>query len=176
MRYNVAQLLKEPIGATRTYGLEENFAGPQRIMDSAQGEINLLRTHQGVLVTGELDISASLICGRCLGEFTRASRIAIEEEFFPTVDITTGRNVPLPGNAEGALRIDASHVIDLGEALRQCVITDEPIKPLCKADCRGLCPMCGLDLNREDCDCRANQVDPRWSALAAMLNQGDRQV
>ena len=173
MRYNVAQLLKEPVGSTRTYQLDEAFTGPQRIMDSAQGQINLLRTHHSVLVTGELDISVSLTCGRCLDEFARGSRITIEEEFFPTIDITTGRSAPLTENAEGALRIDTSHVIDLGEALRQCVITDEPMKPLCEGDCRCICPICGINQNQGNCDCRANQVDPQRGALAAILIQGD---
>lgn len=133
-----------------------------------------MRTHQGVLATAELDITVTLTCGRCLDPFTRLSTITIEEEIFPTVDINTGRSVPLPENAEGALRIDSNHTLDLSEALRQHVITDEPMKPLCQADCRGLCQICGVNQNQEKCDCHTNQADPGWGPLAAILNQQDR--
>ena len=79
MRYNVAQLLKEHIGSTRTYKLEETFTGSQQIADSACGQVNLMRTHHGVLITGEVEIQVPLTCDRCLETFARTSRIGIEE-------------------------------------------------------------------------------------------------
>jgi uncharacterized protein len=173
MQYNVAQLLKEPIGSTRTYPLEETFDGAQRITDRVKGQLQLLHTHQGILVTAQLDITVTLTCGRCLNPLTRSSIITIEEEYFPTVDITTGRNLPLPESAEGALRIDSHHILDFTEALRQCVITDEPMKPLCQEDCRGLCQICGTNQNYGKCNCEPQQIAPRWRVLVALLNQPD---
>jgi uncharacterized protein len=174
MRFNVAQLLKEPIGSTRTYQLEQTFTGSQRIVDSARGQVRLMRTHQGILVAGELNIAVTLACSRCLDPFERCSTIAIEEEYFPTVDINTGKSVSLPENTDDGLRIDSSHIIDLSEALRQYAITEEPMKPLCQEHCRGLCPVCGVNQNEEECDCRSQETDPRWGALAAILERRNR--
>jgi uncharacterized protein len=173
MLYNVAQLLKEPIGSTREYQLQETFSRPQRITDRVHGLVHLMRTHQGVLVTAELDIAVTLTCSRCLDPFTRLSAIAIEEEFFPTVDINTGRSIPLPEDAEGALLIDSRHTLDLSEVLRQYVITDEPMKPLCQEDCHGLCQICGVNQNQGYCDCRSREANSPWGKLAAMLNPQD---
>ena len=43
-----------------------------------------------------------------------------------------------------------------------------PMKPLCREDCRGLCPVCGIDRNEESCDCETRTGDPRWAGLAAL--------
>lgn len=171
MQYNVAQLLKEPTGSTRHYKLEESFAGAERIADTVHGRVHMLRTHQGVLVNADLKVEVTFTCSRCLGELALPYSLQIQEEFFPTIDIISGRRLRLPSGAEDALRIDASHTLDLGEAVRQGVISDAPMKPLCRPDCAGLCPVCGVNLNQEQCHCNGAPQDPRWAALAALLNQ-----
>ena len=171
MQYNVAQLLKEPTGATRSYQVEQGFTGVAEITDRVRGQLDMLRTHQGILVNAKLDIESTLMCSRCLGEFTRPSTLFIEEEYFPTMDLHTGRKLPSPVEEEGASRIDASHSLDLHEMLRQYVISDGPMKPLCRPDCLGLCQHCGNNFNQAQCECQAGQRDQRWTALAALLDK-----
>lgn len=171
MQYNVAQLLREPTGSTRSWRLEEVSPGVSGIADRAQGEVQLLRTHQGIVVTATLHIQVTLPCSRCLAEFGRASTIAIEEEFFPSVDINTGKSLPLPDDAEGAFSIDPKHLLDLTDAIRQYVITHAPMKPLCRADCAGLCHRCGADLNQKRCACSPGRTDTRWAGLAQLLQE-----
>jgi uncharacterized protein len=172
MRYNVAQLLKEPVGAARSYQIEEEFTEPHRIADAVRGPLNLIRIHHGVLARARLDTRSSLTCGRCLESYSRASTLSIEEEFFPTIDLHTGRKLPTPAEGEGALLIDSSHTLDLTEVMRQYLLTDVPMKPLCRLGCPGLCAACGVNLNRERCGCRAGQVASRWGALAGLQNLG----
>jgi uncharacterized protein len=161
MQYNVAQLLKEPIGSTRSYQLEETFTGSARFADWANGSVHFLRTHQGILVSAELESQVTLACGRCLSEFTLPLTLHVEEEFFPMVDVVTGRRLPQPAGSEGS-SIDANHTLDLTEVLRQCVITSQPMKPLCSSDCPGLCQQCGANLNQYHCNCHTAQRDRRW--------------
>jgi uncharacterized protein len=168
MRCNVAQLLKEPIGSTRSYQLEETFTGSERFAHRVNGSAHFLRTHQGILVNAELEARVTLSYGRCLSEFTLPLTLQIEEEFFPVVDVNTGRQLSPPAGAEG-FRIDASHTLDLTEVLRQYVITYQPMKPLCNANCSGLCQQCGANLNQRNCSCDDTQRDPRWGALAKLL-------
>lgn len=176
MQYNVAQLLKEPTGSTRSFQLDETFTGAERIVDRAQGQVCLLRTHQGILVTATLNIQNTLACSRCLREYTSRSTIPVEEEFFPTIDINTGRSLLPPANAEEALLIDPIHVLDLIETLRQYVLAYAPMKPLCRDDCRGLCQLCGANLNQGICDCITAQPDTRWGTLASLFNVRRRQT
>ena len=168
MLYNVAQLLKEPIGSTRSYKLSEDFASPDRFADDVHGTLRLLRTHQGVLATARPEVKVTLNCGRCLSTFSLPLTLDIEEEFFPLVDVNTGRRVAIPSGTEGT-HISADHVLDFTDVLRQCVITHVPMKPLCQANCSGLCQQCGADLNQGTCQCDEASIDPRWRALAELL-------
>jgi uncharacterized protein len=64
--------------------------------------------------------------------------------------------------------------LDLRPLVRDALLLELPLAPLCRDDCRGLCPTCGADLNLGPCTCLTNDVDPRWAALDA-LRIGDRE-
>ena len=184
MRYNVAQLMMEPIGSTRRYQfdgpidglIDDPIGGPgdgrEGRVDYASGTVQVLRTHQGLLVRANLETRADATCSRCLTRFSRLSTVTLEEESFPTVDPSTGQRMFPPEESEGVVHIDASHVLDLSDVIRQYVLTDEPIKPLCSEGCLGLCPECGTNLNEEHCKCSPASADPRWGALVDLLHQG----
>lgn len=169
MQYNVAKLLMGPIGTSSSYNIEEIFTEAPRITDQVSGSVDMVRTHQGVLVYAVLDIQTTLTCSRCLGEFAWPSTLDIEEEFFPMVDLHTGWQLPPITEDEGDQRIDSDHVLDLSEIIRQYSIADMPMKPLCTANCVGLCRVCGINLNQGECNCSDVEVDPRLGALADLL-------
>ena len=172
MHYNVSQLLMEPIGSTRRFQLEGSVAGgiegPRG--GRANGSVRLLRTHQGLLVNGVVEVEVAAACGRCLTDFVQATKVTLEEECYPTVDPSTGRRMAPPDEAEGVLHIDTRHMLDLSDVLRQYLLTSEPLKMLCRDDCQGLCPECGADLNMEKCNCTSTPVDPRWGTLTDLLS------
>ena len=176
MLYNVAQLLMEPIGATRRFQLDEPVAGgPERLAPGrATGTVHLLRTHQGLVVSATVDVQVTAACDRCLTPYPRLSTLELEEECYPTVDPATGRNMSPPDESEGVVHIDTRQMLDLSDVLRQYLLTGEPLKTLCRRDCLGLCTECGADYNTEKCKCAAPAVDPRWVALADFLPEGNR--
>ncbi|MFQ6030003.1 MAG: DUF177 domain-containing protein [Dehalococcoidia bacterium] len=170
MQFNVSQLLRESTGSARRFSLEAVYTEKGRFADSVVGEVHLVRTHHGVLVRANVDAQVRLTCARCLIEFGSGSVLALEEEFFPQVDVDTGKRLDLPEDSEG-LPISANHILDLTEAIRQYVITNQPMKPLCEVNCLGLCQECGARLNVEKCNCSDAQRDPRWGALTALLQE-----
>lgn len=162
MKINVAQLLKEPLGSTRkiVFHRDDLEGGPV-----FQGRAELLRTGRGILVRARLETVVAETCARCLADFSRPAAIDFEEEFFPTVGVESGLPLEVP-EAE-AFTIDAQHILDLSEALRQYQMMEEPIRVLCRPDCQGLCPRCGADLNQGPCDCPPEAKGP-LGALAAL--------
>lgn len=168
MLYNVAQLLMEPTGATRRFELD----GPVPEIDDdrrATGRVELLRTHQGLLLNATIRFQTVSECARCLVGIAQLSAITLEEECYPTIDPSTGRRMDPPDPAEGVIHVDANQMLDLSEVLRQYILTSEPLKALCRQDCRGLCPECGVDLNEGACMCDEAPADPRWGALTDLL-------
>ena len=176
MLYNVSQLLMEPTGSTRRFQLDEPMALPGGAPDGpavgrATGAVRLLRTHHGLLVNATVDVQVTSTCARCLAACDRLSTLALEEECYPTVDPSTGRNMSPPDESEGVVHIDPRQMLDLSDVLRQYLLAGEPLKILCRDDCPGLCPECGADLNTEKCKCDSPAIDPRWGALAGLMSK-----
>ena len=169
MRFHVAQLLKEGIGATRTYELHE--AGAEVADDGSrglvEGSVALLRTKSGILVRATLRLRCPDACSRCLVPVEVPLGLHIEEEYLPTVDILTGAVRP-DRQEPGAFLIDDQHVLDLAEAVRQYRLLASPMQPLCRPDCAGLCPVCGQNLNESPCACHRDEYDSRWGTLAKL--------
>lgn len=171
-RWNVAQLLKEPIGATRSYDVLATTV-LQGEADVSQitpltGQIALLRTNLGILVEGALEGVVNVECSRCLRPVTLPVSIGLEEEFKPTVDVLRGTYLAVD-EEDAALLIDEHHILDITEVLRQAILLEVPMQVLCRPDCAGFCQICGKDLNEGPCDCEPAESDPRWAQLSALL-------
>jgi uncharacterized protein len=169
MLINVSQLLQDPVGTVRSYSISEiadvaGDGGGRKI----NGEVSLLHTQRGILVSGELHTEVELTCSRCLSSFNCPLTLDIEEEYIPTVDIVSGALLVMP-EEPGSFVIDEHHVIDLSEAVRQYMLLTVPMKPLCREGCAGLCQSCGRNLNEGPCGCPPQAVDPRWSELSRLL-------
>jgi uncharacterized protein len=156
VRFSVAQLLKESVGATREYTLDETFAPlvPDTPVRWVRGWVRCTRTHRGIWVSGRLETSLPQGCSRCLQEFEQHLSFSFDEEYLPTVNVLTGAPLPSPGLEEGALAINGHHELDLNEGVRQYAISHLPIKLLCQPGCRGLCAGCGANLNDAGCLCK----------------------
>lgn len=166
MDIHVAQLLKEPVGSTRDHAIDEVADDPEEAgYEWVRGPVRLTRTPLGILAQGGLTAGYRDTCSRCLSEFAGPIGIALEDEFYPTIDVDTGRTIPAPEEIDG-FPVDSGHQIDLRPAVRQAALLERPLAPVCRDDCAGLCPHCGSDLNRGPCACRPDPADVRWAGLA----------
>jgi len=171
MRFNVAQLLKEPVGSKRKYHLAEDIQDLDeeiKLTHPIEGTIRLVHSTEGVLLSGQLHTEVELTCSRCLESFSTAVDFTLEEEFRPTIDIRTGAKLPRLDGEDAATLIDSQHIIDLFEVMRQDILLALPPRPLCKPDCAGLCSQCGQNLNEGPCTCEQPLGDPRWEALRTL--------
>jgi uncharacterized protein len=165
---NVSQFLKLHIGAAREYEINEpaDILG-NGVSNPVEGSVKLTRTNRGILVQGNLKTKIPAECGRCLSKFDYPLTFNIEEEFFPVIDVTSGVPVEIP-EEPGSFIIDDHHILNLDEAIRQNALLAIPIKPLCREDCKGICQICGKDLNSGGCKCSQGKIDPRWAKLAEL--------
>jgi uncharacterized protein len=192
LTFNVAQLMKEPVGATRKLEIsapdlqlsdgQEDNAGQPIVATNVTGNAKVTRLSRDLLVQGDVVAQVRLQCSRCLDDITVPVEAALEEKFQPTIDVETGR--PLrPATEEDddtAFELTPNHEMDLTEPVRQALLVSLPIKPLCRDDCKGLCPECGANWNEGPCDCETETIDNRWQALRELqledLPAGDGNV
>jgi uncharacterized protein len=130
-----------------------------------------------VRLTGRVTARLECTCGRCLDSYPVPVDAAFDLLFLPAAVPAT----PVDGRApEEEREVDDEDVgvsfyrddeIDLGEMMREQFYLALPMKPLCQAACRGLCPVCGINRNREVCSCEATWVDPRLEALRKLRDK-----
>ncbi|MBV8822728.1 MAG: DUF177 domain-containing protein [Chloroflexi bacterium] len=170
MIFNVAQLLKAPVGTSSEADIHEEHIQLDddfRVIRPLIGHVRMRRTNQCILVDGWIDVTLESICTRCLKQFEQPLRVSFEERFYPSVDVVTG--VPLPPvDEEEVFPIDEHHQLDLTEAVRQHMLLHIPMVTLCDENCAGLCAQCGHDLNQGPCNCEP-AVDERLNVLKTLL-------
>jgi uncharacterized protein len=119
-------------------------------------------------VTGEVKARLELTCSRCVEPFDVPVSAAFELRYVPQTENT--------GEGERELAEDdlitayyREGMLDIGDLLREQFQLALPMKPLCRDDCKGLCPQCGANLNRTECGCAPAWEDPRLAPLKQLL-------
>ena len=170
LHFNVAKLFREYTAASRRHAFTEPVLRLDDALEirSVVGDVRFTRTASGVLVDVHAHGTVEMECVRCLNPAVQHVEVRFRDEFHSRIDVTTGTPLPQP-DEEDPFYLDELHMADVGEMLREYVLLALPMQPLCRADCRGLCPECGADLNVEQCSCGSSGGDERFAALRALL-------
>ncbi|MBE0566338.1 MAG: DUF177 domain-containing protein [Krumholzibacteria bacterium] len=123
-----------------------------------RGTILVDNVESRFLLGGILTAAGRAECGRCLGAFDFLWDVPLEIVVLRDVDTDEGEGDSL------VIR-QATGEVDLTDALRESAVLAFPLAPVCRPDCRGLCPRCGIDRNTGTCDCADEDIDPRWEGL-----------
>jgi uncharacterized protein len=173
--FNVAGLLGDGVGADRSYDIQNASVGlPDELALAApvSGHVRLTRTNRGILADARLSTALAGECARCLRPLTTPIDIVLEEEYLPSIDLQTGRPVDATSEPE-ALRLTDHHELDLEPSISDAIALAEPIAPLDRPDCPGLCVVCGLPLDEGVHDHPDDDIDPRLEALRAFKPAGE---
>ena len=127
---------------------------------------------QKVRLVGRVKTTLETDCGRCLEPF----EIPVDAPFdllYLAESAGTQAGEGEIQDVDVGVSFYKDDTIDLGEVMREQFFLVLPMKPLCRPDCQGLCPICGKNRNREPCDCQATWVDPRLAGLKKLLKHND---
>jgi uncharacterized protein len=173
LAFSVTGLLAEPAGTRRE--LEVSVPpidlGPElRQSRGVEGRLKLTRTNRGLLVEGRFDTELRLVCSRCLREIDYPIGFEIEEEALPSVDLVSGLALDTSTEPD-QLRLNDHHELELEGEFRDAIVLAEPIAPLCREDCPGLCQVCGKELAGGNHDHPDAEIDPRLEVLRAFREE-----
>lgn len=136
------------------------FAAPIKL------QIQLRRSGRIVIVKTRVEITVKWFCARCLDPFIQTMNAEFTTTLKPKPDLPLAHELELtPEDLE--TEFYEGEEIDLTNLLQDQVLLTLPPKAICKEDCRGLCPKCGRNLNKEACQCLEQDIDPRLAALKA---------
>lgn len=141
-----------------------------RVVGPVELVADVRKDAQKVRLVGRVKATLELDCSRCLEPFTVPVDAPFDALFLPASENA--------GDAEREVEEEdlgvsfyKEDVIDLGEVMREQFYLALPMKPLCREDCQGLCPVCGKNRNREPCSCQVEWVDPRLEPLRKLGSQ-----
>ena len=172
---NVAGLLHEAPGATRELRLRDHYTnlGPDlELAGPMDGVLRLQRTNRGILARGTVTAPLRRTCARCLEPYVEDATVSIDEEFLPSLDPSSGQPLEVD-DSEQVLRIDDHNEIDFASLLHDELSLTEPMHPLCRPDCPGLCSVCGAPLADGVHEHEDDEPDPRLAPLARLLDHRD---
>ena len=181
MRVNIDEIKEH--GLQRSWDLpreqvDELVAGERvdfRARGPAHVDATLTKIERRVRVEAHAKASLTAACGRCLTLVSVELPVDFELTLVPEDEYDDG-----PRDVQDSNRTDvagsfgpeeaeeetyAGKVIDLDPLLREQLLLALPTYPVCRDDCKGLCPVCGTNLNERECGCDPHVPDPRWAGL-----------
>lgn len=123
------------------------------------------------IVKGDLKSRATYRCSRCLCDFTEELHVPIAEHFVQKEDDELSEADLFAGLDEQDRTPVTGDTLDLSPHLEQAVHLALPYNPVCKQDCAGLCPECGVNRNEVTCSCNTERIDPRLADLAKFFEK-----
>lgn len=167
---DVAPILSD-LGASvdvdRTWDLPSFTVGDEHyvLREPARVSARLTNTGTGVVATGTVAADVTAVCARCLCDFEMRLAGEIEGLFVPAEDLDAA-----PDDEEAA-PIGGDGTIDLAESVLSALVVEAPFAPLHDAECAGICPECGADLNEAPCGCEHEPVEAEhpFAGLAELL-------
>ena len=121
------------------------------------------RDDRDVVVRGRIAVSVPQVCGRCLERFPTRVAPAVDARFSPRPE--RGKEPIELGSDDLELDFYTDDSLDLAQLVETETTLALPMKPLCRTDCRGLCPTCGGNRNVVECACAGRAPDPRFAVL-----------
>jgi uncharacterized protein len=148
-------------------GREARQRGPVK----ASGRAEVVEEHHGkhevikdIRLRGRLSAELELQCARCLEPVPQQVRREFELLYRP-LGADAGRDELSVTDAEAEIGYYQGEGLLLEDVLREQILLALPLKITCREECKGLCPLCGKNLNQEQCSCSTEVEDPRWAAL-----------
>lgn len=135
-----------------------NLAEPAAV----KGQVRLAGNQ--VSVDGHVETRVQLECDRCLKPVELPVSADFALEYISGADYASSSAAAL-SEEELAVSVFDGEAIDVDEIVKEQVLLAVPARTLCRTDCKGMCPECGIDRNTNECDCTPNEIDPRWAAL-----------
>lgn len=147
--------LVEQIENAEDYPDVVEFAEPVKIEGALKNEDDIF------VLKAEGKTAVIMECSCCLQPVRKEIRFTLEERFAHT------------GREDEETETFTGDQIDLADFVKRGIVGELPMKVLCREDCKGLCPVCGKDLNTGDCGCDTTERDPRFESLRALFNDDE---
>ena len=166
MRIELDKLEEHGGKFTRLYEANElSLDDPEvRLVEPAQVSARVRLEGKDAELQGKLLAKLEVVCGRCLQPVELPVSAEFHERFVRAVSWAAEEQHEVQAEDLNISVFDGE-AIELDDVVREELLLAVPVNVLCREDCRGLCPICGVDRNISSCQCEINEIDSRWQKL-----------
>lgn len=166
MRIELDKLEEHGGKFTRLYEANElSLDDPEvRLVEPAQVSARVRLEGKDAELQGKLLAKLEVVCGRCLQPVELPVSTEFHERFVRAVSWAAEEQHEVQAEDLNISVFDGE-AIELDDVVREELLLAVPVNVLCREDCRGLCPICGVDRNMSSCQCEINEIDSRWQKL-----------
>lgn len=169
MKIDLTEIARTP-GAHAAHEFQEALPGDPdfELAESARGSFTVTNTGRLLVLRGSLTAAVKLQCGRCLEPSVLRLEVPLSEEFStrPPAQSLEEKTIDVEEPERAAFR---ENILDLTELVRQNIIINLPIQPLCREECAGICSRCGSNLNAGPCACPPPANEGLLAALGRLI-------
>lgn len=169
---DISQMREARARVDRTYAADAVPSDDEvyRVVDPIELAADIHRDRDQFRLAGTVRTTIELTCGRCLETFRAPVHESFDVLFLPHVEAPAGEETKVEDD-DLTTAYYREHVLDLGQLMQEQFYLAVPMKPLCRDDCRGLCSLCGTNLNTGSCSCAVSWEDPRLAELRSLLKK-----
>jgi uncharacterized protein len=178
MKIDLTEIARTP-GAHATHAFEETLPRDPDIelAEPASGTFTVTNTGRLLVLRGEVTATVRLPCSRCLEPMTAELRIPLSEEFStrPAAESIEEKTIDVEEPGAAAF---SENILDLTELVRQNILINLPLAPVCLEECAGICPRCGARLDAGPCGCPPEESESPLADLGKLIEgrQGGHSV
>ena len=163
MKIIISEIPKEGLDVQLNEAIEsENISSP------VIAQLRIEKLDAEVIVNGDLAAEVKLQCSRCLKNFNSKLTIPVNVVYHSVEELKGEDNYEVR-HEELDMDFYSGEELDLSNLLKEQLMLNTPMKPLCAELCKGICPVCGGDLNIDKCSCTKTKTDSRFEELKKLL-------
>lgn len=141
-----------------------------RLIAPVKGNLSIRKVGPEVIIRGDIAVSSNLECSRCLNDYTTEIYVPIDVMYHPVKELKAEGKHEIKED-ELDMGFYAGDEFNLLDLLKEQIILNTPMKPLCSETCKGICSKCGVDLNTQSCSCSEKDIDPRLEVLRKIIDK-----
>lgn len=170
MKIDIEKLTPEGDPVEAAYPDGRPALDEEHVRLAGETRVRALASRKGeeVRLSGEIATKVAADCDLCARPLEVPLELRFETAFTPSArERERAENVELQGD-DLVTSVYEGGEIDFDEVVREQILLGLPTRLRCREDCKGLCPVCGADLNEAECGCQKQEIDPRWAGLASL--------
>lgn len=133
-------------------------------------DAHIIKNADAISIDGSIEAELTMECSRCLKAFTFAINPHFSVNYIPALEGSDEDELEL-NKADMEIGFYKGDSFEIDDLIKEQIVLSIPMKPLCNLSCKGICPVCGQNLNIKECNCGQGNINPQFAVLKNLLKK-----